>query len=97
MNVCGGGCYRAAMSRGREISIPYSAACFLAHCLVRIEAGRCQDTYTYIRASTRLTLEEFLACVFFEESFMGDWTRQIVNHELKDGLDFLLVVTSIVG
>jgi len=45
----------------------------------------------------RLTFEELLACIFLEERFMCDRTCQVVNHELEDGLDLFLIVTSIVS
>ena len=45
----------------------------------------------------QLTFEELLACVFLKEGFMCDRTCQVVNHELEDGLDLFLVVTSIVS
>ena len=43
-----------------------------------------------------LTLEESLACVFFEEGFMGDWAGQIIDHELKDWFNFVLTVAGVV-
>lgn len=46
--------------------------------------------------SDLLTLQELLACVFLEESLMGDWTRQVVDHELENWLDFSLIVSSVV-
>jgi hypothetical protein len=45
----------------------------------------------------QLTFEELLACVFLEEGFMCDRACQVVNHELEDGLNLFLVVTSIVS
>jgi hypothetical protein len=45
----------------------------------------------------RLTFEELLACVFLEEGFMCDRTCQVVDHELEDGLDLFLIITSIVS
>lgn len=46
---------------------------------------------------TVFTFEESLACVFLEESFMGDWASQIIDHELKDWFNFFLTVASIVS
>jgi len=44
-----------------------------------------------------LTLEELLASILLEERLVNDRTGQIVNHELKHGLNLLLSVTGIVG
>ena len=43
------------------------------------------------------TLEEFLASILLEESFVGDGTGKIVNHQLEYWLDRLFGITSIVS
>jgi len=77
--------------------MPSSAACFLAHCLVRIEAGRYISSDSCISQTLLLTLEEFLAGVLLEEGLVGDGTCEVINHELKDRLHFFLVIASIVS
>jgi hypothetical protein len=44
-----------------------------------------------------LTLEELLACVFLEESFMGDRAGKVVDHQFEYGLDRLFGIASIVS
>lgn len=44
-----------------------------------------------------LTLEELLAGVLLEESFVADGAVEVVDHQMEDGLDFFLVVSRVVG
>lgn len=43
------------------------------------------------------TLEELLASVLAEEGIVLDGTIKVVDHELEDGLNLLLGVTSVDG
>lgn len=43
------------------------------------------------------TLEEFLASILLEESFVDDGTGEVVNHQLEYWLDRLFGITSIVS
>jgi hypothetical protein len=43
------------------------------------------------------TFEELLASILLEERFVDDGARQVVDHELKNGLDLFLGVASVVG
>ena len=88
--------YHEVMSSGRETSIPISAAYFLAHFLVRIEAKGLL-AQAALSVGSVLTFEEPLACIFLEEGFMGDWASQIVDHESEDRLNFFLAVPGIMS
>ena len=62
------------------------------------EDRSCESQKEYNKSRDgRPTLEEFLACVFLEESFMGNGTGKVVNHQLKNWLDCLFGVTSVVS
>jgi hypothetical protein len=43
------------------------------------------------------TLEEFLASILLEESFVGDRTGEVVHHQLEYWLDRLFGIASIVS
>jgi len=43
-----------------------------------------------------LTLQKFLASIFLKECFMDNGRREIVDHQVKDRLDFLFAITSVV-
>jgi len=43
------------------------------------------------------TLHELLAGVLLEESFVGDRTVEVVNHQAEDRVDLLLSVSCVVG
>lgn len=43
------------------------------------------------------TLEEFLASILLEESFVGDGAGEVVNHQLEYWLDRLFGIASIVS
>ena len=43
--------------------------------------------FSYTRWTMSLTLEELLACILVEECFVDNWSSEVVNHELEDGLD----------
>lgn len=43
------------------------------------------------------TLEELFAGVLLKESLVNDGTREVVNHEVDNGLNLILGVTGIVG
>jgi hypothetical protein len=43
-----------------------------------------------------LTLEELLACVLLEESFMCNWAGKVIDHQFKYWLNSLFSVASIV-
>lgn len=78
-----------------------------------IEVGRsvllcpltCQDRSCRVLANShvwngrkpRLTFQEFLAGVFFEECFMSNGTAEVVDHELEDRFDLILTVSSVMG
>jgi hypothetical protein len=40
------------------------------------------------------TFQELLAGVLLEQRLVSDWSVQVVDEELEDGLDFLLSVAS---
>lgn len=51
--------------------------------------------YTVFCDEAKLTLEKLLARVFLKESFVNDWTRQVIDHQLQDRLDLLLAVSGV--
>ena len=51
---------------------------------------------TSINRMLALTLQKFLASIFLKECFMDNRRREIVDHQVKDRLNFLFAITSIV-
>lgn len=43
-----------------------------------------------------LTFQKLLASVLLEKSLVNDGAREVVNHQLKDGLDLLLSIARVV-
>lgn len=43
------------------------------------------------------TFQKLFACILLEEGLVRDWARQVVDHQLQDGLDLVLSVTGIVS
>ena len=41
------------------------------------------------------TFQEFLACIFLEESLVGNWLTKIVDHELEDWLNLFFRIAGI--
>lgn len=78
-------------------SLPYWTIYSLAHRRRRIEATGFVNEIHVKECRYNSTFKKFLASVFFEESFMDNWTREIVDHKLKNWLNLLLRITCIMS
>ena len=78
-------------------SLPYWATYSLAHRRRTIEATCIVNEIHVKEYRYNSTFKKFLASVFFEESFMDNWTREVVDHKMKNWLNLLLHITCIMS